>query len=154
MNPKLWICSGALVGCLAVAAGAFGAHSMKDTRLEEVFYRGAEDKSEYVALMEYKRRMDIFETAVRYQMYHAIALVMTGLVGLAARDEQPISASVAGVAFVTGLVFFCGPLYGLVFLIGFNWLGAIAPVGGLALMLGWAALAVAGLSAMPREQPR
>lgn len=145
MNPKYWIVLGALVGCLSVGAGAFGAHAMKDGRLEDAFYRGAEDKSEYVALKEYKRRMEIFETAVRYQMYHALAIVLAGVIGVALRDES-IAPTAAGYCFTVGILLFCGPLYGLVFLMDFNWLGAIAPIGGVCFMIGWLALAVSGFS--------
>lgn len=145
MNPKYWIVLGALVGFLSVGAGAFGAHAMKDGRLEDAFYRGAEDKAEYVALKEYKRRMDIFETAVRYQMYHALAIVLAGVIGVALREES-LAPNVAGYCFTMGLLFFCGPLYGLVFLIDFNWLGAVAPIGGVCFMAGWLALAISGFS--------
>jgi uncharacterized membrane protein YgdD (TMEM256/DUF423 family) len=152
LNPKHWICIGALVGFLSVGAGAFGAHAMKDTRLEKAFYFGADDEPESVALGEYRRRIDIFEVAVRYQMFHALALVLTGLVGWAHR-EPSISASAAGVCFTFGVVFFCAPLYGMVFLMGFEWLGAIVPIGGVAMLVGWFALALAGLGLVRDEEP-
>jgi len=153
LNPKYWIVLGALVGCLGVGAGAFGAHAMKDGRMEEAFYGGTDDKSQFVALKEYKRRMEIFETSVRYQMYHALAIVLAGVIGVALREDS-IAPNVAGYCFTVGILFFCGPLYGLVFLMDFNWLGAIAPIGGVCFMMGWLALAVAGFSFASDETSR
>ena len=110
---------GALSALLAVAAGAFGAHALS-TRL-------APD------------RLDVFETAARYQMYHALALLAAGW----AAGQWPGGASTAaGWLFVAGTFVFCGSLY-LLALGGPRWLGAITPLGGLAFMAGWALLALA-----------
>jgi uncharacterized membrane protein YgdD (TMEM256/DUF423 family) len=103
---------GALNGLLSVAAGAFGAHALKE-RLDD-------------------RSLEIFETAARYQMFHALAMVLCGV--LATR------ATAAGWTFQVGIVIFSGSLYALA-LTGVKGLGAITPIGGLAFLVGWALLA-------------
>ena len=107
-----WTLVGAILGGLAVAAGAFGAHALRGTVTPE--------------------RLEVFETAVRYQMVHALALLAAG----------PLGAGKAGWAFLAGIVVFSGSLYGLV-LLDQRWLGAITPLGGLLLIAGWVLLAVA-----------
>lgn len=109
----------AVFGLLGVALGAFGAHGLKS--------RGsAED-------------LAIFDTAVRYQLWHALALL-----GVALAQRQQASAWLhrAGIAFVAGIAIFSGTLYVLV-LANLRWMGAITPIGGVALMLGWLFLAFA-----------
>ncbi len=103
---------GAVSGFCGVALGAFGAHALRERLSPEL--------------------LAVFETAVRYQMFHALALL--GVALLAPR------ASVAGWLFVAGTVLFSGSLYGLA-LSGSRWLGAVTPVGGLCFLAGWAALA-------------
>jgi uncharacterized membrane protein YgdD (TMEM256/DUF423 family) len=111
---------GAVLGGLAVAAGAFGAHGLRG-RL------GPGD-------------LAIFETAARYQMYHALALfAVAWAIGCNARW-----GTAAGWLFLGGTLVFSGSLYALV-LTGPRWLGAVTPLGGVALILGWACLAVAVL---------
>jgi uncharacterized membrane protein YgdD (TMEM256/DUF423 family) len=123
VSPRTWIIVGAVFGALAVGTGAFGAHGLKD-RLAET------GKSE------------TYETAVRYQMYHALALVLLGLVGL----HMPApSLTVAGVCFTAGILIFSGLLYPLA-LGGPKILGAIVPIGGLSFIAGWIALAVAAMA--------
>jgi uncharacterized membrane protein YgdD (TMEM256/DUF423 family) len=78
-----------------------------------------------------------WETAARYQMYHALAMLA---VGLAAQALRTTSLRVAGLLFLVGTLVFSGSLYALV-LTGERWLGAITPIGGLALMAGWLAFA-------------
>ena len=116
MNRQ-WIVLGSLSACLAVAAGAFGAHALKGSFGPE-------------ALLTW-------ETAARYQMYHALAMLA---VGLAAQALRTTSLRVAGLLFLIGTLVFSGSLYALV-LTGERWLGAITPIGGLALMAGWLAFA-------------
>jgi len=111
MANKL-VALGAVNGMLSVAAGAFGAHALK-ARIDA-------------------RSLEIFETAARYQMYHALAMVLCGV--LATR------ATTAGWAFQIGIVIFSGSLYALA-LTGVKGLGAITPIGGLAFLVGWALLA-------------
>lgn len=114
---RLFGAIGALAGFLGVALGAFGAHALK-ARLS------ADD-------------LAIFETAVRYHLVHAVALI--ALAALAQRIPAG-AASVAGWAFSAGILIFSGSLYLLV-LTGPRWLGAVTPLGGTALLVGWAALA-------------
>jgi uncharacterized membrane protein YgdD (TMEM256/DUF423 family) len=113
---------GATLGGLGVAAGAFGAHALR-TRLEP-------------------RLLEVFETGVRYHMYHALALVLVGL--LAAHRPQAGFAA-AGWAFVVGIALFSGSLYAMA-LTGVRGLGAITPLGGVAFLVGWGLLAWRGWS--------
>lgn len=83
----------------------------------------------------------VFETAARFQMYHALALLA---VGLLAMRRRPLALNVAGALFALGTLLFSGSLYALA-LSGVGVLGAVAPVGGVCLMAGWAALAIAAL---------
>jgi uncharacterized membrane protein YgdD (TMEM256/DUF423 family) len=117
-----WIL-GCLFGLLAVGAGAFGAHAL-DGRVPE-------------------RLLAVFETGVRYHMYHALALLAVALL----LSRQPSAPAVAaGWLFVAGILIFSGSLYVLV-LSGLRWLGAITPLGGVVLLTGWALLAWAGARA-------
>ncbi len=119
MTWNIWLAIGAINGLVSVAAGAFGAHGLKRLVTPD--------------------QVVIFETGARYQMYHAIALIVVAW--LASRNTSgPTNA--AGWCFLVGIVFFTGTLYAIP-LTGAKWLGAIAPVGGLSLMLGWLLLAIA-----------
>jgi uncharacterized membrane protein YgdD (TMEM256/DUF423 family) len=107
---------GAGFGGLGVAAGAFGAHALKAVLSPEM--------------------LAVYETAARYQMYHALALLAVGLV----LQRHPANASHwVGWLFVAGIVLFSGSLYLLAFT-GMKWLGAMTPLGGVAFMLGWGLL--------------
>lgn len=108
---------GALLALLAVAAGAFGAHALRD-RLEPA-------------------SLQTFETAARYQLVHALA---TFAAGATARHAPRAGSGFACAAFLAGIVLFSGSLYVLVFT-GVRAWGAVTPFGGLAFMAGWAALA-------------
>jgi uncharacterized membrane protein YgdD (TMEM256/DUF423 family) len=109
---------GAVAAFVAVALGAFGAHALR-ARLTPA-------------------DLDIFETAVRYQMYHALALIAVAW----ASTRWPGGLTLAaGWAFLIGIVVFSGSLYVLV-LSGQRWLGAVTPLGGLAFLLGWLLLAL------------
>lgn len=124
----IWVGLGAIFAFLSVGCGAFGAHGL-ESKLEP-------------------RMLAIWETAARYQMYHALALIGLGLwIGqLAARTSAPAavpaSVPVAGWAFTIGIVLFSGSLYALA-LSGIKVLGAITPLGGLAFLIGWIAFALA-----------
>ena len=108
---------GAVFGFLGVAAGAFGAHALRARLSPDA--------------------LEIFETAARYQMYHALALIAAAWVA----SRWPGSfAHAAGWLFVGGTVVFSGSLYVLA-LTGTRWLGAVTPIGGLALLAGWLSLA-------------
>jgi uncharacterized membrane protein YgdD (TMEM256/DUF423 family) len=108
---------GAISAFLGVAAGAFGAHGLK-SRLD----------SEMLA---------IFETGVRYQMYHAFALIV---VAWAIERWPGHLMATSGWLFIAGTLLFSGSLY-LLSLTGQRWLGAITPLGGLAFLAGWLCLA-------------
>ena len=116
-----WLAVGALFGLLAVAAGAFGAHGLRAVLTPEA--------------------LAVFETATRYQMYHALALVACGV---AAPRLRPGPATWAAGLFVTGIVLFSGSLY-LLTLTGIRSLGIVTPFGGVAWLIAWALLALAGL---------
>ena len=114
---RLFLTLGALSGFLGVGAGAFGAHALRE-RLDA-------------------RMLEVFETAARYQMLHALALVG---VALAAAHAPSPALRWAGWLFVAGTVVFSGSLYALS-TSGARWLGAVTPLGGLLLLAGWLALA-------------
>jgi uncharacterized membrane protein YgdD (TMEM256/DUF423 family) len=129
---KLWLLLGALLGCLAVVLGAFGAHGLQGA-LE------ARQSAGEISEVEMTRRLANWETAARYQMYHALALLAVGL--LAAR-RCGVAINVAAAAFTLGVLIFSGCLYALV-LTGQKWLGAVVPIGGAFMILGWVWLVVA-----------
>ncbi len=116
-----WFGVGAIAGAIGVALGAFGAHGLK-SRVDADL-------------------LAVFETGVRYHMYHALALLA---VGWAATRWPGTWVSTSGWLFLVGIVVFCGSLY-VMTLTGARWLGAITPLGGLAFISGWIALAVAAL---------
>jgi uncharacterized membrane protein YgdD (TMEM256/DUF423 family) len=111
---------GAMCAFLSVAAGAFGAHALKT-----VF-----DPA----------RLAVYETAAKYQMYHALALVV---VGWQAHQTADVRLMKAGWLFVAGIVLFSGSLY-IVAAMNVRWAGAVTPIGGLAFLGGWAILAWTG----------
>ncbi len=116
--------AGAALAFLAVAGGAFGAHLLEG-RLPP-------------------SALDTFETAVRYQMHHAVGLLLVGImIGRSAAEAFVW----AGWLFLAGTIVFSGSLYLLV-LSGWSWLGAVTPLGGLGLLGGWGALCW-GLLTMP-----
>jgi uncharacterized membrane protein YgdD (TMEM256/DUF423 family) len=115
MRESSSIRAGALLAGLAVGLGAFAAHGMKAH-----FDADA---------------LQIFEKGVRYQMYHALAMMLCGALAGSGRRTGP-----ASVAFLTGIALFSGSLYALVFFDA-KWLGALTPFGGVAFLLGWLLLA-------------
>ena len=131
MNAKTWIVLGASLGAVAVFLGAFGAHGLPG-------YLGTLE----ITGSEISRRVANWETAAKYQMYHSLALLLVGL--LAARRSL-VSLHLAGFSMFFGTLIFSGCLYALV-LSGVKVLGAIVPIGGVLMILGWVALAVAGRS--------
>ena len=132
MSAHHWIAIGAIFGALGVALGAFGAHGL-EKQLAALGYEGD----------DLVHRLANHDTAVRYQLWHALALVLTGL-ALAARPSPWWQAS--GWAFLVGILIFSGLLYALV-LTGptWRWLGAIVPLGGVSLIVGWVLLAIGAL---------
>jgi uncharacterized membrane protein YgdD (TMEM256/DUF423 family) len=130
---RRWIAVGALLGAIGVALGAYGAHGLRGFLETKLGYAGD----------DLIRRLDIFDTAIRYQMLHAIALVLTGL---ALQQRDCVCWRLAAWAFLAGTLVFCGLLKVLTFASPeWKWLGGIVPVGGLALIVGWLALAVGAL---------
>jgi uncharacterized membrane protein YgdD (TMEM256/DUF423 family) len=120
---NIWLAIAAVNGLISVAAGAFGAHGLRD-KLSA-------------------RHLEVFETAARYQMYHAVALLAVAwLLSRAATGTSQAS----GWCFLIGIIIFSGSLYALA-LTGIDKLGMITPIGGLAMMIGWALLAWAGIKA-------
>ncbi len=117
---RLFIVIGALSGFLAVAAGAFGAHALRARLAPEM--------------------IDVFQTGVTYEMYHALALVAVGILLARFSSEGSVWLSSAGWLFIAGSILFSGSLY-LLAVTGTTWLGAITPLGGVAFLLGWLALA-------------
>ncbi len=113
---------GALAGALSVALGAFGAHALH-TRLDPAM-------------------LAVYETGVRYQFLHALALLFVGRMGGATPRSW---TGLAGGLFTAGIVLFSGSLYALV-LTRLAWWGAVTPVGGLAFIAGWLVLARAAWS--------
>lgn len=111
-----WLALGAISGLLSVAAGAFGAHGLRSVISAEA--------------------LAWWHTAAQYQIYHSLALVALGVWG------KPAPA--AGWAFLVGILVFSGTLYAMA-LTGARWLGAVTPIGGVSLMIGWAAFAWAAL---------
>ena len=107
---------GSLLALCAVLFGAFGAHALRET-------------------LSTNDSIQIWETAVRYQMWHALALIMLSMI----TGPQSIPKMI-GPCFVVGSLLFSGSLYGLA-LDGPKWLGPLTPLGGLYLMVGWLLLA-------------
>lgn len=116
---RTFLMLGALSGAISVAAGAFGAHALT-SRVEP-------------------RLLEVFETGARYQMYHALALLVVAW----AASRWPGSLTTAsGWLFVAGTVIFSGSLYAMTFT-GIRALGAITPIGGVCFIAGWLCLAFA-----------
>ena len=116
-----WFVVGALAAGAGVALGAFGAHGLKSRVTPDLLV--------------------VFETGVRYQMYHALALLAVGWA--ATRWPTPWTTA-SGWLFVAGIVIFSGSLY-VMTLTGLRWLGAITPIGGLAFIAGWLTLAIGAI---------
>jgi uncharacterized membrane protein YgdD (TMEM256/DUF423 family) len=118
---RTFLLIGALAGFIGVGFGAFGAHGLRERISPEM--------------------LAVFETGVRYQMYHAFAVLIVALA--LARLDAPIVRA-AGWAFTVGMVLFSGSLYALA-LTGVTILGAITPIGGVAFLAGWGLLIAAAI---------
>lgn len=117
---RIFLLWAAIFGGLGVALGAFGAHALSERLTPNL--------------------LQTYETAVRYHFYHALALIaVVYAIGRWPQSPLPVAA---GWLFVLGVLIFSGSLYLLAFT-GIRWLGAITPIGGVALIAGWACLAVA-----------
>ncbi|MBF2080368.1 MAG: DUF423 domain-containing protein [Synechococcales cyanobacterium T60_A2020_003] len=117
----------AICGGLSVAAGAFASHALKENLSD--------------------RALEIFETGAKYQMYHALALLLVATLLLRTEGGQSLLTT-AGISFIVGILLFSGSLYTLS-LTGIKVLGAITPLGGVAFLVGWGCLAIAAFSAKP-----
>jgi uncharacterized membrane protein YgdD (TMEM256/DUF423 family) len=120
---RIFLALGALSAAISVAAGAFGAHALKARLSEDL--------------------LAVFETGARYQMFHALGILAAAW---ACGRFPGAAATWAGWLFAAGTVLFSGSLYALA-LSGVRALGAITPVGGVAFIAGWIALAAAALRA-------
>jgi uncharacterized membrane protein YgdD (TMEM256/DUF423 family) len=118
MMARLFLAVASLLGAIAVAGGAFGAHALKGKLSETA--------------------LASFETGIRYQMYHAIALLIVAV--LLGQYPQASGLTAVGWCFIAGTVLFSGSLYGLT-LGGIKAFGPITPLGGVAFMVGWLLLA-------------
>ncbi len=119
MNQRSTIICAAILGGLAVAIGAFGAHALKNILTEN-------------------NRLDTFETAVRYHFYHVLVLLATGIL---MQQSDNKNLGFAALFFVLGIIIFSGSLYTLC-LTGVRWLGAVTPLGGVLFIAGWVMLAL------------
>lgn len=117
---RIFLAIASTLGGISVVLGAFASHALKD-RLSE-------------------SALAIWETGTRYQMYHALALILIAL--LISRFPNSTLLTVAGFAFIAGTFIFSGSLYALS-LSGIKWLGAVTPLGGIALISGWICLTIA-----------
>ncbi|MDP4284680.1 MAG: DUF423 domain-containing protein [Bacteroidota bacterium] len=116
---KGFLKTAALLGAFSIILGAFAAHSLRGSISEYAY--------------------GIFETAVRYQFYHVFALLITGILY---KEFPGKFLKWSGILFIAGIIFFSGSLYFLAFikaavLPGYNWVGAITPLGGLYFIIGW-----------------
>jgi uncharacterized membrane protein YgdD (TMEM256/DUF423 family) len=132
MNSRKAIAAGALWMALAVALGAFGAHGLKEQLLA----------------VEGGSGLDNWHTAVRYQAWHALALVLLGVV--TSRAGCTDRGALIGWAFLVGSLLFSGSIYALSLEPSATWLGPVTPLGGLLLILGWLGFAKLALS-LPEE---
>jgi uncharacterized membrane protein YgdD (TMEM256/DUF423 family) len=121
---RTFLLAGAVAGLIAVGFGAFGAHGLRGRLTPEM--------------------LAVFETGVRYQMYHALALLLVSALATRAAGTADVAYRAAGWLFVAGIVLFSGSLY-LLAVTGVTVLGAITPIGGVAFLAGWASLIVAAL---------
>jgi uncharacterized membrane protein YgdD (TMEM256/DUF423 family) len=112
---KIFLIAGSIAGALGVAIGAFGAHALKAT-------------------LQNNAKTEVFETAVKYHMYHALGLLLLGTVILKAEPVKMFGYS--GYCFITGIVIFSGSLY-ILSLSNISKWGAITPIGGVFLIVGW-----------------
>lgn len=114
MNSKNLLISGSLFMALAVGFGAFGAHIVQDMLTPD--------------------RFEVYKTAVEYHFYHAIGLLIVGLVSQ--RMESTTWFARSGYCMIAGILIFSGSLY-ILTLTDTSWLGAVTPLGGFAFILGW-----------------
>ena len=134
-----------ILGFIGVSAGTFGAHGLKEiiksNGAAETFAKGASPDSQQDPT---QRLLENFNTGVRYNMYHALALLAVAWICAHTREYRHKSPTVAGWAFVIGVILFSGSLYAMAFT-GQRWLGMITPFGGVSFLVGWTMLGFTGL---------
>lgn len=118
---KLFIVAGSILGALGVTIGAFGAHALQK-------------------LLTQHGRQETFETAVKYHFYHALALILTGII-ISHKAGEYKTLNWSGYCFIAGVLIFSGSLY-ILCLSGNTWWGRVTPIGGLFFIAGWVLLAV------------
>mgnify|MGYP001818251350 CR=1 FL=1 len=116
---KIFLMIGTISGAMSVMVGAFGAHALKN-------------------LLTLNERTETFETAVKYQFYHSLALILLGLLMLREANKYFVYA---GYGFIAGIIIFSGSLY-ILSITGTTKWGAVTPFGGLALIIGWIMMAI------------
>ncbi len=116
---RTFLALGSVSAAIGVAAGAFGAHGLKNILSPDM--------------------LAIYEVAVRYQIYHALGIIASGVLELHGISRHIRSA---GWLFLAGTILFSGSLY-ILTLTGIRWLGAVTPLGGVAFIGGWLVLAYA-----------
>jgi len=114
MSAKVVLILAGILGAISVGIGAFGAHGLEAT-------------------LTANGRIETFETAVKYQFYHTLALLLLGILML---QFQHHYLNYAAYAFTSGIIVFSGSLY-VLSLTNMTWLGAVTPIGGLGFILGW-----------------
>ena len=129
------LATGAALGFVAVACGAFGAHALRDW---------------FLSLPDGDARQAWWQTASQYQMWHALVVVVAGL--WQRDDSAPRAVFWAGAAAVAGIVLFSGSLYAMA-LSGVRALGAVTPLGGVFFLGAWSCLLWAGLRSHGRARP-
>ena len=122
---KLFIVFGSALGALGVMIGAFGAHALKN-------------------MLESTGRLETFETAVKYQFYHALALI---LLGILMNQQSHSFYQYSGYSFIAGIIIFSGSLYVLC-LSGITKFGMITPIGGLMMIAGWFLLTMGAIKTL------
>lgn len=139
MSASHWLFLGAVFGGLAVGLGAFAAHG-----LDKVFVEKYTGQTRFVAgetVPLARKFLQDFKTGAEYQMYHSLALLG---VGLLAQTRNTKRLKIAGIAFTCGILLFSGSLY-ILTLSGVTKWGAVTPLGGVAFLIGWTALALEAL---------
>jgi uncharacterized membrane protein YgdD (TMEM256/DUF423 family) len=127
-NQKQTLITGALLGAFGVALGAFGAHALKPTLITN-------------------QSLETYELAVRYQFYHAFALLIIGLL-MEKIESKTLTSSAT--CMVVGVVLFSGSLYGLAFKTG-KAIAFLTPIGGLFLIAGWVLLLISVLKVKTKK---
>ena len=130
MNRKSILISATVLGGLAVSFGAFGAHALKEFLIQN-------------------GRLETFETAIRYQVYHAFALFIVGLL----MDGKPGRLTLVGWLFFLGTLLFSGSLF-MLSILSVKWVVYVTPIGGLLLIGGWGLLLVHLWKTLPNKQFR